>query len=176
MFDKLLHLAKLMLKNIDKDFSKNPHGCLTSGFILLRLTCLVCLRTAPIVARKPSDDEITMLKSPVLSCGDNVTPFASSISSYTNTSSSSDEDEVVNDLCDEVKASPSTMANQVPSHANSKFLHHDLFIKMSSQYACFANDEFWMTLFFSAVNMLREKHGWNENTPELYQRYAKFCW
>ena len=171
MFNKLLHLAKSMVKNIDKDFSKNPHCHLTSAFILLRLSCLICLKTVPSMIRKPSSDEMTMLKSPVLSCGDNMTPFISSISSYT---SSSDEDDVGNDMCTEVKPSPSTVANMFPSHGNKSFLHHDLFIKTSSQFACFANDEFWKTVFFSAVDMLRDKLGWNEKTSELYQRYTKF--
>ena len=169
MFNKLLHLAKSMVKNIDKDFSKNPHCHLTSAVILLRLSCLVCLKTVPLTNRKPSNDELTMLKSPVLSCGDNTAPFVSSVSSHT----SSDEDDVGNELCGEARSSPSTVTNKFPSHDNNKFLHHDLFIKTSSYCACFANDEFWKTVFFSAVNMLRDKLGWNEKTPELYQRYAK---
>ena len=169
MFNKLLHLAKSMVKNIDKDFSKGPHCVLTSAFILLRLSCLICLKTVSPMDRKPSSDEMTILKSPVLSCGDNMTPFVSSVSSYT----SSDEDDVRNDLCAEVKSSSSTMANVFPSNDNKKFLHHELFIKTSSQCACFANDEFWKTVFFSAVNTLREELGWNEKTPELYHRYTK---
>ena len=170
MFNKLLRLAKSMVKNIDKDFSKNPHCHLTSAVILLRLSCLVCLEMVPLTSRKPSDDELMMLKSPVLSCGDNMTPFVSSVSSCT---SSNDEDDAEDDLSAEARSSPSTMTNTFPSHDNNKFLHHDLFIKTSLQCTCFANDEFWKTVFFSAVNMLRDKLGWNEKTSELYQRYAR---
>lgn len=147
VFNKLLSLIKLMIKGIDSDFSKNPNGHLTSAFILLRLSCLICLVSA---SKKP--------KSPVLTCGDHATPFAASVSSYT---SSSEDD----DLSVDEGISP-TATSQL--HVNKKFLYHELFMK--PQYPCLANDQFWKTVFLSAVNMLREKLGWNEKTPELYQR------
>ena len=158
-----------MLKNIDKDFSKNPQENLTSAFVLLRLSCLICLKTVETFTRKPNNDEITKLKSPVLSCRDSVAPFSSSVSSC---ASSSDEDDMRSNMCNgEVKSSVHAVMNQFPLYDNT-FLHHDLFIKPLSQYACFASDEFWKTMFFSGVNMFREKLGWNEKTPELYHRYT----
>lgn len=157
-----------MLKNINKEFSKNPDSYLSSAFILLRLSCLICLNTIPLASKKPSSDEVTMLKSPVLSCGDNFTPVVSSVSSYT---SSSDDDEMENDLSDEVMSSTSGTNNKL--HVNKKFLCHDLFMKSPSRFACLAKDDFWKAVYLSTVEMLRTKFGWNEKTPELYQRCAK---
>lgn len=167
MFNKLLLLAKSMIKSIDKDFSKSPHDYLLSAFILLRLTCLVCLKTTSSGIGKLKSKVIT-LNSPVMS--HHATPVVSSISSYT--SSSEDNSETHNDVFNEPTSSPSAMANK-KIHVNMKYLCHDLFMKQQPQCACFTNDEFWKTVFFSAVNMLREKLGWNEKTSELYQRWTK---
>ena len=163
-----------MLQNIGKDFSKNPQENLTSAFVLLHLSCLICLKTVEAFTRKPNNDEITMHKLPVLPCGDSVAPFSSSVSSC---ASSSDEDDMRSDVCNgNVKSSPHAVMNQFPSYDNNTFLHHDLFIKPLSQHAYLASDEFWKTVYFSGVNMFREKLGWNEKTPELYHRYTKHLW
>lgn len=90
-------------------------------------------------------------------------PFNSSVSSYT---SSSDDDDLGNDLSDKVTSSPNEpIINR--SQQNKKFLYHNLFTK---PWACFGNDEFWKTVYVSMANLLREKLGWDEKTPELYQR------
>ena len=174
LFNRLLHITQLMIKNIDKNFSKNPHGRLSSTFILLRFSCLICLTTSSSSAnKKPSNDEVRMLKSPspILSFGDHTTPLVSSMSSHT---SSSKDDDMGTDLSDEVMSSPSVpVINNTSQWNNKKFLHHDLFMKGSSQCACLGNNEFWKTVFASTVNLLREKLGWDEKTPELYHRYIK---
>ena len=99
-----------------------------------------------------------------------MTPFVSSVSSHT----SSSEDDMGTDLSDEVMSSPSVSVTNGSQQSNKKLLHHNLFMKASSQCACLGNNEFWKTTFASTVNLLREKLGWDEKTPELYQRYAKF--
>ena len=155
-----------MIKNIDKEFSKNPHGHLSSAFILLRFSCLVCLTTSSSANKKPSNDEVRTLESPspVLSFGDHMAPFNSSVSSYT---SSSEDDDLGNDLSDKVTSSPNEPIINRSQQNNKKFLYHNLFTK---PWACFGNDEFWKTVYVSMVNLLREKLGWDEKTPELYQR------
>lgn len=91
-------------------------------------------------------------------------PFNSSVSSYT---SSSEDDDLGNDLSDKVTSSPNEPIINRSQQNNKKFLFHNLFTK---PWACLGNDEFWKTVYVSMVNLLREKLGWDEKTPELYQR------
>ena len=165
VFNKLLHLTQLVVKNIDKDFSKNPHGCLSSVFVLLRLSCLVCLKTTT------NKSDADTLQPPTLSCGDQMTPLISSIPSYTSLRNDDDDDD---DLSEEAVSCPSArMTDKLQLlNINNKFIYHDLFKKPLSQYACFANDQFWKTVFISMVSLLRKQLGWDEKTAELYQRYT----
>ena len=162
----------MMIKAIDNDFNKSPHASLVSAFILLRLSCLICTTHSgpPTPASTLSksflytatkSDSYEMQQSQSLLKSREGTDIDGSILS---TVSAPDK------LADPDISDPS---QNKPNHSGRKFLCHDLFMKSTSPSAtsCFANNQFWKTIFVSTVSLLRDKLGWNERTPELYQKY-----
>ena len=162
----------MLIKAIDNDFYKSPHASLVSAFILLRLSCLVCtahsgpptpasvLSKSFLYATTQSDyfEEQKPPQSPK-SCKDD-TDIEQSIASTISTPDKSAELDITN-------SSPNK-----PHHCARKFICHDLFMKSGAPSAtsCFADNQFWKTIFASTVNLLRDRLGWNERTPELYQK------
>jgi len=161
----------MMIKAVDNDFNKSPNASLVSAFILLHLSCLICTThsgpptPASILSKSflytaTKSDSYEMQKSASFPKSQEGTDIEGSILS---TVSAPDK------LADPDISDPS---QNKPNHSGRKFLCHDLFMKTSpSATSCFANNQFWKTIFESTVSLLRNKLGWNERTPELYQKY-----
>jgi len=158
----------MMIKAIDNDFNKSQHTSLVSAFILLRLSCLIC------TTQSGPPTPASVLSKSFLYTATKSDCYEMQKQPW-SPKSLQEESDIVEDS---IVSAPDKLADPdisdaSPNKPSQKFVCHDLFMKSVTPYAtsCFTDNQFWKTIFESTVSLLRDKLGWNENIPELYQKY-----
>ena len=182
MYRGLLELLRLILNQIEKEILNNQESVVFSAFLIFRLALSLCMETR---ARAQS----SLPTAPTSEV--NSTPKEGEVHIGASAVSWNRSQECISPVNSRLSPTPPirrvrAISSPVPMLKESEeeeeemkemkeyvYLHSDLMKGLGTGRNFMLQRSFWTNLFVCVVDSDRGYLGWNENTSELYSRYAR---